>query len=307
MRSFDLLHADQLRKSFVHRVHRQGRRLELVTLLEGRNVRLVRDAAQQETVRGLFLREQRQRRLVDVRHQLRHFLLAGALGIHGPRRVDRQAFAIRIGIGQRSFETGAAEDDHKPVLLARYDVHLGRAQLLDLAGQDSAETLAGLRRNAAGPAVRDDPLRVERAEVRPDGDVAALQMEPQTQGFDHPAADLELQRVVAEQGEVARTAARRNARRDRNHPALRDPAGDEGVEVGRPGGFQGREFALFLRGDVAQTVEHEQDEFRSGLDGEFRVQVVQFHGSFQCPSSNEVQVSVAGSGRPVHLRPKAAY
>ena len=58
-RAFDFFHADELREAFIHRINREARGLELVALLEQRNVRLVRNATHEEPVRRLFLRDDR--------------------------------------------------------------------------------------------------------------------------------------------------------------------------------------------------------------------------------------------------------
>ena len=52
------------------------------------------------------------------------------------------------------------------------------------------------------------PARVERAEVAADGHVVRLQLEADARRLEHAAADQVLERIVAEQAQVPRPAAR---------------------------------------------------------------------------------------------------
>jgi hypothetical protein len=88
------------------------------------------------------------------------------------------------------------------VLLAGVDVDLGRADLLDLGGQDATQTLTYLGRDAAGAPVGDDALGIQRAEVGAGGDIAVLELDAEPQGLDDAAADLPLDRVVPEKGQI---------------------------------------------------------------------------------------------------------
>ena len=75
---------------------------------------------------------------------------------------------------------------------------------------------------------------------------------------------------------MAGTAARGDAGRHRQHAALRAVLGER-VQVRGDGGFQRRQVTLFARGDVAQAVQHQQDDFGFGLEGEFGVERVEIH------------------------------
>ena len=88
---------------------------------------------------------------------------------------------------------------------------------------------------------------------------------------------MKLKRVVAEQRQMAGTAAGRDAGCDRGHPPLRDAVGDERVEIGCPGRFERRLFPLFLGGEVAEAVEHDEGKFRVYFESQFRIKSVQVH------------------------------
>ena len=77
LRPLNLRHADELRQTLVHRIHRETRRLEFVAVLERRNLRLMRNAAQQKAIRLRMLGEQRQRHFVKLRDRLGRLLLPG--------------------------------------------------------------------------------------------------------------------------------------------------------------------------------------------------------------------------------------
>ena len=103
-----------------------------IAVLEQGNVRLMGDAAHQEAVGGLLLRNDRQGGLVELGHQLGGFLGLGRLGVHGRGLRDGQALAMRVGIGQRPFQAFASEDHHEPMAFAGLDDDLGVADLLHL-------------------------------------------------------------------------------------------------------------------------------------------------------------------------------
>ena len=75
---------------------------------------------------------------------------------------------------------------------------------------------------------------------------------------------------------MAGAAAGGDAGRGGNHAALRGIL-RELVEVRRRGGFERREVILFLRRDVAETVEDDQRELGFGLQCQFRIKCVQIH------------------------------
>ena len=78
--------------------------------------------------------------------------------------------------------------------------------------------------DAAGAAIGDVAGGVERAEVAADGDVAFVQLEADAGGFERAAADQVLERIVAEEAEVAGAAAGADAGQDRDAAAA-DAAG----------------------------------------------------------------------------------
>ena len=305
-RSLDLGHAHQLAQALVHRVHRQRRGLETIALFDGGDVGLVRHAAHQEAVRGLFLGEQRQGELVEVGDQLRDLLLAGALRIQRLGGRDGEAFAIGIGVGQRAFEAGAAEDDHEAVLLARVDEYLVGADLLDLRGEDVAEAFADLGGDASGAAVGDQALGIEGAEVGAGGDVAVLEFDPETECLDHPAADFPLDGVITEQREMAGAGARGDARSDGDHASLRASLRDEGVEVGSPGRLQRGHATLFAGGDVAETVEDHEGQLGAGFDLKLCVHVVEFAHKAGGGCGSRARRSIVHPGGPGYVLPRRA-
>ena len=149
-----------------------------------------------------------QRGLVEIGDQLGHLLLLRVLRIARLDGRNGKTFAVRVGIGQRAFEALAAEHDDEAMFLAGLDDDLRVADLLDLGGEHGAELLAGLGRDAAGAAVGDDALGVERGEIGAGADIAGLEFHAQAERFDDAAADLEFERVVAEQARGGRDRCR---------------------------------------------------------------------------------------------------
>jgi hypothetical protein len=88
------------------------------------------------------------------------------------------------------------------------------------------------------------PLVVQRAKIGAGGDIARLQLQPQAERLNHAAPHFIFQRIITEQPQMPRPAARRDARGDRDHAPLRADRGP-GVQVGRAGRFQRREKILF--------------------------------------------------------------
>ena len=74
---------------------------------------------------------------------------------------------------------------------------------LIFAESSAHKFLARLRRDAAGAAVGDDALRVERAKFARAQTSPGLQFHAQAERLDDAAADLKFQRVVAEQARDA--------------------------------------------------------------------------------------------------------
>ena len=205
---------------------------------------------------GCFPGDDGQGGLVEFGEQIGGFVLLAGFGSGGCHGGIGSAFAIRVGVGEGAFQALAAKDDDEAMAFAGFDDDFGVADFFDFAGKQGAEFLGDFGFDATGAAVGDDAFCVERAEIGAGGDVAGLKFEAQAEGFNDAASDLIFQRVVAEQAEVARAAARGDAGRDGDHAALGADAG-EGVEVRGAGGFERGEEILFRGGDVAQAVEDE--------------------------------------------------
>ena len=120
------------------------------------------------------------------------------------------------------------------------------------------------------------PAGVERAEVGADGDVALFELEADAGGFERAAADEVLQRVVAEQAEVAGPAAGADAGQH-GDAAAEDAALGERVEVGRVGRFELGQAARLLR-QAAEAVGHVHDDLGVVFDVQFAGEVVEVHG-----------------------------
>ena len=163
------------------------------------------------------------------------------------------------------------------MFLARPDDNLRVADLLDLLRENVAELLAHFGRNATSPAVGHDSFRIHRAEVRARTDIARLKINSKPQRLDHPAAHLKLQRIIAKQSQVPRTAARSDARCHGNHPALRRVL-RQGVQVRRVRSFKRGAGIRSASRDVTQSIEDDERELGVGFDEQFGVEGVEVHG-----------------------------
>ncbi len=237
----------------------------------------MRDTAKEKPVRRRFPGNDRQGGFVKISHQFRRLLRFNRFFVDRLRLGNTRAFAVRIGVGQRTFQTFAAEQDDEPMAFAGLDNDFGVADPSDLPRQERAQLLANLRFNAAGPPIRDDAFVIECAKIRARGDIPAPQSQPQSERLDDAAADLKFNRIIAEQREVARPAAGCDPGCDWNHAALCDTRGDERVDVRGFGGFQRREFILSSGGKVTEAVEHDEGEFRVGFESQIRIESVEVH------------------------------
>ncbi len=197
--------------------------------------------------------------------------LRGGVGALGRQR--SVAGLLRIGVVDRVAQFLAAEDDDEAMFAHRLDEHLDAGYANRL--QPFAHLDAALRRRPAGAAVADETLGVERAEVAACGHVARADLEVNAQRLQDAATDAVLQRVVAEQAEMARPAARRDARQHRHTQAAHAVAG-AGVEVRRPRRLQ-LGLAARLQGQSAQAVGHHQDDFRGVVFAQLAHQFVHVH------------------------------
>ena len=146
--------------------------------------------------------------------------------------------------------------------------------------QPLGESHADLGADAARAPVGDAALRVDGAEVAARGDVARPQVELNAERLQHAAADLEANRIVAEEAEVPRPAARRDAGRDVAEQATGRLRGESG-QVGHAGRLELRAPRFGAR-EAAEPVEREKDDLR-GVRHHERANEIQ-HG-FSVPES----------------------
>src|SRR5262245_14185787 len=151
----------------------------------------------------MFLRDDRKRLLIKVAHELGGLLFLSGFLVHRLGLRDWQPLAMRIGIRKRTLEAFATKNHNEAVPFAGTDNHVDAADLFNAFGEQRAEVFCNFSFDAPGTAVDDDAFLVERAKVRAGGDVAGLQLKAQAEGFDDTAADLEFERIVAEQSEMA--------------------------------------------------------------------------------------------------------
>ena len=127
---------------------------------------------------------------------------------------------------------------------------------LDLARQQLADAGRLFGGQPSGPAVGDDPVGVQGAEVDPGGDVARQELEADAGRRQGAPADLVGERVVAEQAEVAGARPRCDAAGDR----VVQP---QGALAGQPvevGGAGLGELGAALGGAVATQAVHDQQQ-----------------------------------------------
>src|SRR6516164_3265032 len=144
------------------------------------------------------------------------------------------------------------------MLLHRLDEHLD-ARELDPA-QALGELQVDLGREASGAPVRDTAGSVHGAEVAARGDVARAQVEFDAERLQHAPPDLIVERIVAEEPEMAGPAPRRDSRRN----VADQPAGGFRRELGQIWKLRRLEFrASGLRArEPAEAVERDEDDLR---------------------------------------------
>ena len=246
-------------------------------MLEVRDLRLMGDAAQEKTVGRFLAGQDGQGLAVKIGDHRGGFFCAWR--ISGPS-ARRRARAILHDCGSASVNGPSSPLPRKmttkrwplPGLMMTW----ASSAFLILRESNAHSSSRDFCFNPARAAVGDDAFLVERAEIGPGGDVARLEFHAQTEGFNHAAADLKFQRIIAKQSEMAGAAARSDAGGDRNHASLRAVPG-QAVEVGGGGGFERGEIILFLGGDVAQSIEHEQCQFGICFDSQMRIKMIQVH------------------------------
>ncbi len=180
---------------------------------------------------------------------------------------------LRVGVGDLVAQARAAQHQREAITLARLDLALHAVDLDVLEQFDPL--LAFFGRDASGAAVGDVAVGVDGAEVAAHRHVAAAHVQADANRFEHAAPDVVDQRVVAEQREVRRTAARGDAARDRDAQAGAALAG-EAVEVGGLGGFQFGQAAGRHR-QAAQSVHDQQQNLAAILFGQAAHQIKVCH------------------------------
>src|SRR5205823_159386 len=144
----------------------------------------------------------------------------------------------------------ATEHDDETMLADRLDKNLriGHSDLLKLlAHRDTA-----LGRRPARPAVGDQALCIDRAEIAADRHILRADLEVDSERFENSPADAIFERVVAEETEMPRAAPRRDARQHGNTQAAY-PFTHTGVQVWRPRRFE-LGLAPWLHRQTAQAV-----------------------------------------------------
>ena len=183
--------------------------------------------------------------------------LGGALGLgRAGLRLERgHADDLGVGVGQVAVQALAAQHQQAAVLPLGLEEELDPVEL-DLAHQQLADGGRLLGGQPAGPAVGDDPVGVQGAEVDPGGHVAGLELEADAGRRQGAPADLVGERVVAEQAEVAGARPGGDAAGHRVVEAQGALAGQP-VEVGGAGLG---ELGAALGGPVAAEAVHHQQE-----------------------------------------------
>ena len=128
-------------------------------------------------------------------------------------RQGRRALALRVGlrerVAERSVAVERAQHEHEAVLAHLADECLV-ARELD-AGEALGDLGRDLGRHAPRAPVGDVAVGVDGAEIAACGEVVRAEREIDAGGLQHPAADLDLKWIVAEEAEVARPRAGRDA------------------------------------------------------------------------------------------------
>jgi len=186
-----------------------------------------------------------------------------SLGDLGLRLVDRLAVLVGVGVIDPADQAGPAEDDAEAMALPGRHDHLDVLDLADLLLEQLHLLGADLGGRAAGAAVGDD-VALDGAEVGPCGHVAGPQVHAHADDLHDAAADLDHARVIAEQPQVRRPAAGRDAVVDGDR-ATQGALGCQRVQVRGLGLFQWRAVSILGGPDVAQAVQHQQHELLAAL------------------------------------------
>jgi hypothetical protein len=128
--------------------------------------------------------------------------------------------------------------------------------LIELA----AQAPASLGRDATGASVDDPALFIKCTEVATTGHVAGTKFQIDAARFKYPSPDLIYQRIVAEEGKVARSTAWDNPGAYHIDETA-ERASRKGVEIGKPGYIH---FTLIIRlsRQTSQSISYEQNDLR---------------------------------------------
>ena len=188
-------------------------------------------------------------------------------------RQRRDARRLRIGIVNRIAEVVAANNQHEAVLADRLDKQLGPVDF-DLS-EFLDHGLATIVRRSAGPAVGDQAVFIQGAEVAPDGDVPWADGEVDAERLEHASANAVLERVVTEQSQVAGAAARRDPQPDRDAQSA-DAVPGKCVQIRGASRLQ-LGLAAGRQRQSAQAVGHQKHEFSAVCFLQLAGHVMDFH------------------------------
>ena len=200
-------------------------------------------------------------------------------------RQRRLAGGLRIGLGKARGQARAAarpraQDQDEAILLHRLDEDLDPRQL------DPPEPFGQLQvdlgREPSRAPVDDLSGGVDRAEVPARGDVARAQVELDAERLEDTAPDLVLERIVAEQPEMAGAASRRDPGRYVTDEAARR-VGGELREIRQAGRLELRATGLGSR-EPAEAVERDENDLRRVRNDERRDDVEHRPGLLTPPS-----------------------
>ena len=201
------LEAQQPRDPPIHRIDRDRRRAQTGPVAEPRELPMGVEPAQQQSIGG--------------RLTCQHLVHFGQLGgdelrrgrrgrIERPRVQRRNAGRLRVGVADPGIQPLPPEDhqDSMTLLVVELDPLHRRGQPVDHA----TSLLVG---DPPGSPVHDVAVGVQGAEVPPGGHVTGMELDVETGGAERPASEHELEGVVSEQREMARSGARCDPRTDR--------------------------------------------------------------------------------------------
>ena len=264
--SWQHLHARQLRNATIHRIGGERRGAQLEALAVARQAGAGREAAQEDAVGGLLATQLLPRARDECVDNARG-LLGARRGGERVRSWDRLALLVGIGVAHIAGEAGAAQHGDETMPHARLEHDLDVLDPLSARAQRADQPRALLAPDASRAPVGHDARAVNGAEVGARRHVAALETHTRTERLQHAAADHGLERVVAEERQVAGPAARRDAGRHRLESA-EGRCGNDRVQVRRARRLERRLPATHRIRQVAHAVQDEQHDLGRGLERE---------------------------------------